>query len=138
MIFISYCEKIILLIYLSPFISLISHKTAEMCCFHALKKRWCIWTKSGEIVHLHHDHGAYGRHHLIKVNRFCIVRFSDDLMNLYFVDTIRMRFWMIDTPWIQLLLSCRVRLLPKQIKNQENIHVFALNHWWRWKMMSIE
>ena len=41
--------------------SLISYKTAEMCCFHALKKRWCIWTKSSVIVHLHHDHGAYGR-----------------------------------------------------------------------------
>ena len=69
--------------------------------------------------------------HLIKVNRFWIVRFSDGLMYDYFVDSIRSIFWMIDTPWIQLVLSCRIRLLQKQIKNQENIHVFALNHWWK-------
>ena len=74
--------------------------------------------------------------HLIKVNRFWIVRFSNGLMNLYFVDTIRIRFWMFDTLWIQLVLSCRIRLLQKQIKNQGNIYVFALNHWWRWKIMS--
>ena len=54
----------------------------------------------------------------------------------YFVDTIRTRFWMIDTPWIQLVLSCQIRLFQKQIKNQENIHVFALNHCWMWKIMS--
>jgi len=34
--------------------------------------------------------GNYG--HLIKVDCICIVRFSENLMNLYFVDTIRMRF----------------------------------------------
>ena len=50
--------------------------------------------------------------HLIKVNRFWIARFSNISMNVYFADTIRIRFWMFDTPWIQLV---RIRLLQKQI-----------------------
>ena len=56
--------------------------------------------------------------HLIKVDRFLIVRLSHVLINIYFVDTIRKRFWMIDTPWIQLVLPCRIYKNKSRIKKK--------------------
>ena len=68
----------------------------------------------------------------LKGNRPLNARISQNMMNPSFVDTVRKRFQMVDTPWIKPILLRPIRSIKKQLTNLENIQVFALNHRWRW------